>query len=163
MLAVFGAVVPLDPVTGLPIGKLWVADSNTAAPSRTYTVARFPVQAGYGLVTDAAMRNPPAISVEFLLTDIAPLGHKIDSYRNRRYKLAADFELIEARLGPVLLFCRGFPPLRDYVIASVTPAPQDGKRVILLSVSFEKVNYTTLFSVPPGVSPDLLAGGILPV
>jgi hypothetical protein len=163
MLQDFGAVIPLDPVTGLVIGAPWMADDNRVTPSRAYEAAKFPIQAGYGLVTDAIMRLPPTLSVEFTLTDIAPLGHPVPGYRGRRYKLAADFENIEARLGPVRVWVRGYPPLSNYAITAVTPQPEDGKRKLVLSVTLDKLNYTTLYSVPANVSPDLLAAGILPI
>lgn len=159
----FGAVIPLDPITKLTIGKVWQADECFATPSRSYEAAKFPIQSGYGLVTNALIRLPATLSVEFTLTDIAPGGHPVQGYRNRRYKLARDFEAIESRLGPVRLWVRGYPPMSDYGITSVTPQRQDGQRKLILSVVFDKLTYTTLHSVPAAVAPSLLAAGILPV
>jgi hypothetical protein len=158
-----GAVVPIEPNTGAPIGLPWMADECDSTPQRSYGVAAFPIQAGFGVVTDAILRNPAVVPVQFTLSDTPTLGHPVAlGFHGRCDKLARDFQVIEDMATPVRVWVKGYAPLKPYAISDVQISKVPGKRALILSCTFVRLNFATLLMVPPAVSPDLLALGIVP-
>jgi hypothetical protein len=101
--------------------------------------------------------------VQFTLSDSRHELNPLPSFRGRAAALRDQFFAIEGRLGPVRLWVRTYPALKNYGISSVTDGEIPGTTAITLNVTFRKLAYTTLQVVPPGVDPELLALGVIPV
>lgn len=161
-LFVMGAIAPQDPITGAVIGKPWIADRNKPTQSRGYRIPQLPLQAGT-IVTDAIQKLPDRFAVEYTLSDMAATLHPIPSFYQRSRFLAISFKAIEQRKGPVLVWCRGYAPGRDYGIESVEQDEPLDQTIVTLRVNFGKLNFTTLVVVPVAVDVELLAAGIVPL
>lgn len=163
MLFFCGTVAPIDPRTKAVIGPLWFGDGNRFGANRTYTLAQFPIQGGYGVTTDAILRGPPVLSGIFKVNPTRGEWSPIPTFPGRAEKLIADFEAIEGRLGPVRMWLNGFPAFVNYGISAVDVQKVAGTKSWQISCTFNKLAYTTLQVVPPGVDPDLLQLGVVPL
>lgn len=157
-----GALARQDPISGAVISKPWIADRNFVVPDRKYRVPQHPMQIGT-IVNDVIQELPRTFSVDFILSDVCTPTHPIRSFHQRSRYLAAQFQTIEFPRGPVLLWARGITPARDLAITSVQHNESRTERTVTLTVSFERMQFTTIVVVPLAIDVELLAAGIVPL
>lgn len=161
-LFVMGAIAPQDPVTGVIVGKPWMADRNEPTITQSFRVPQLPLQAGL-LVSDAIQELPKRFSVVYTCSEIASTVHPVRSFPQRHRFLAISFNAIVQRKCPVVAWVRGYAPARDLAITGVEHVESLTEGVVKLSVSFERLQFTTLLVVPVAVDVELLAAGIVPL
>lgn len=158
-----GAVAPQDPLTGLVVGKIWQADEILSL-TVTYPgeVTQHPLQTG-ATVSDAILERPALVRVEFRVTahGCAPGMHPTPAFRGREYLLAGQLSDIQKKRGPVRLWLRGLPPLRDYAFGNLSRTDDGENKRISLSCDFVALEFASLFEVPLAADAELLAAGLI--
>lgn len=155
-----GAIVPQDPLTGVAIGLPWLADEcldvNTTIPSEPteHTLERG------ATVTDAIRVGPDSIQVLLVCSDGGSGTHPIPAFKGRAAQIAKGVEDMIQKRGPVRLWLRGYPPLKDYGFGTSQRSDPADERVIRWQIEFRKLEYAQLYEVPLAVDADLVAAGL---
>lgn len=158
-----GGVAPQDPLTGAVIGKIWQADEILSV-SVTYPgeVTQHTLQTG-AVVSDAVLTRPALIRAEYRVTahGCAPGMHPLPPFPGRQYQLADGLKAIRDKRGPVRLWLRGLPVLRDYAFAGLSRTDQGDQLAVTLSADYVALEFAALYEVPLAVDAELLAAGLV--
>ncbi|MGB1013390.1 MAG: phage baseplate protein [Nannocystaceae bacterium] len=161
-----GVVIPLDPVTGAPLGRPWsgdyVAECGADYPT---TVATHPVQQGTVGPTDAILRGNKTVNAVIVLNNSLTVSGRIGHLRpdfagpNRAEAMLSEIEAIRDKGVRVNVLLPGMGLRRGYAISALTPQWDRTSNRCNLTISFTETRVVSLVTDTIEQSGDLIALG----
>lgn len=168
-LFVYGALAPLDPLTGAVAGVPWLADGVTVA-SVTYDreVTQHPREQVSGAealepATEAVLKRVTSAMVEFKLSDLGSELHPVLPAKGRAARLAADFLVLanDARLLQAWIRdINGNAPLQNVAVGPITTTKDAEICGVRISTTLVIVSFANVAEGALIVDADLVAAGL---
>lgn len=164
----YGALAPLDPITGAVAGLPWQADRcATASKNVDAEVTQHPRElvTGGGLppATDARLERGSGYPVEFYLSDAGSELHPVPPSEGRAARLALEFEAL-ARDGRLLQAwiqdMNGNAPVKDVLVGPYTVTKDTENKVVTISTTLTVITFADVAEGSLIVDADLAAAGL---